>query len=164
MLLCVCHKERTLTISINLAPSHHLVLDTMSQRKKYSPLNSPNSFPGTHTFSRTASLQWMLLLNESSIHPSCTITMFLVHAYQKTVSKQYILDYLDLFLGTIYTKTGLLFQQTNLKAISLMHNQMFSQATLDSPVALFVTLLCNSYTVYLFLYNFCAFNTIIIFH
>ena len=26
--------------------------------------------------------------------------MSLVHAYQKTVSKQYILDYLDLFLGT----------------------------------------------------------------
>ena len=26
--------------------------------------------------------------------------MSLVHAYQKTVSKQYILNYLDLFLGT----------------------------------------------------------------
>ena len=33
MLLCVCHKERTLTIWINLAPSHHIVLDTMSQEK-----------------------------------------------------------------------------------------------------------------------------------
>ena len=43
----------------------------------------------------------MLLLNENSIHPYYIITMSLVHAYQKTVSKQYILDYLDLFLGTL---------------------------------------------------------------
>ena len=43
----------------------------------------------------------MLLLNENFIHSYYNITMSLVHAYQKTVSKQYILDYLDLFLGTV---------------------------------------------------------------
>ena len=43
----------------------------------------------------------MLLLNENSIHASCIITMSLVHAHQKTISKQYILHYLDLFLGTL---------------------------------------------------------------
>ena len=62
----------------------------------------------------------MLLLNESSIHPSCIITMSLVHAYQKTVSKQYIIDYLNLFLGTlmftnekIFTRNGFLNPKNN---------------------------------------------------
>ena len=45
----------------------------------------------------------MLLLNENFIYPYYNITMSLAHAYQKTVSKQYILDYFDLVLGTIDT-------------------------------------------------------------
>ena len=32
--------------------------------------------------------------------------MSLAHAYQKTVSKKYILDYLDLFLGTMIVVGG----------------------------------------------------------